>query len=320
MTEPDGALCQIVIEREDGLGADNPRFVVNGEDRRWLVPSDGLEGFGGVEYSVTTEEYAQYDGAYLLAERVPARDRTITAEAQFGRAEARDEARAFFIPRREYVVHCTYLGRTTRAVGRQYAFDLSTDNVWGRQTLTWTFLALDPFWASEADRSFDLAEATPRRGFPFCSYATRVAPEPAAAAARAAAPVERHVAGFVVGVLSRKIPMTNAGDVTAYPRFEVTASGDVAKPLLTIYDSAGAEVSHVGLDLTLRAGDRLVIDFSARPTSVELNGQNVANRITVGSALATGIEVGDFSLGWSAESGDAALSVRPSIRERYTSA
>ena len=319
----DGRECVIRIVRDDGLGDLNPTFLVDQD--RWRVPSDGLEGFGGVAYEVSTQPYAQYDGSYLLSERVPERDRTIVAHAWFDPREARAEAERFFIPRRSYEVHVTYMGRTRYFVGRQYALDLSTGNVWGRLELTWTCLATDPMWLSEDEKRFDIAEAVGGFGFPFMSLAepweleAQGEPEAAEGVEEEDGTIDYLIGGFVVGVLSDQIAMDNGGAVTAYPRFDISAAGDVVRPEITVTDASGAVVCEVGLDLTLHDGDALTVDFSSRPTTVELSGENVSHLVTSGSTLAAGIEVGEFSLGWSAESGDAALSVRPSIRERYLS-
>ena len=97
----------------------------------------------------------------------------------------------------------------------------------------------------------------------------------------------------------------------------MSATGDVANPVIAVRDRLGAEIGHVGLALTLHDGDTLTIDFSARPTTLELNGGNVSHLVTRGSTLATGIGVGRFSVSWKADSGDAALHVVPTIRERY---
>lgn len=316
----DGRECVIWVEREDGKGGANPRFTFDQD--RWRIPSDGLEGFGGVEYEVSTQAYAQYDGSYLLNERIPERDRTITADAWFDPAEARAEATAFFIPRRLYTVHCAYMGRSRYFTGRQYAFEVTTGNVWGRVQLTWTCLSIEPMWLSEDEKRFDIAEAKSKRGFSFVSYLHRVAPEPEAEAASSRAVpggIERHVQGFVVGVLANRIEMTNGGNATAYPRFDITATGEVRNPRVAIEDESGAVVCEFGIGVTMRDGDRIVVDFSARPTTIEMNGENVSHLVTAGSTLATGIEVGDFTLTWDAEFGDAALHIEPTIRERYTS-
>lgn len=318
--------------RDDGRGDDNPRFEFDQD--RWRVPSDGLDGFGGVEYDVSTQPYAQYDGSYLLSERVPETDRTIVAHAWFDPREARAEAERFFIPRRQYEVHVTYMGRTRYFTGRQYAFELSTGNVWGRLELTWTCLSIDPMWFGEDEHSFDIVEAERKFRFPFLSFAERVAPQPGGDEAEdgpgpASAPaqeaetgsefVERHIAGFLVGVTSQRIRFENAGASVTYPRFDISATGDVANPSVTVEDESGETVCEFGIAVTLHDGDLLVVDFSARPTTIELNGENVSHLVTAGSTLATGVEVGEFWVTWSAESGDASLHVVPSVRERYVS-
>lgn len=294
------------IVRDDGLGELNPSFLIDGRD--WYLCQDGMEGFDGLSHAVSTGDYAQYDGGYLLAERTGTVDRTITAASRFsriGRQDARDEAEAFFIAGRPYEVHVEYAGHERWCAGRQYAVSLPVAPRGGTQKLTWTLLCLDPYLMSEDEKSVDLVEAAKRRGFPFMSPAQRSA-------------AEGRVAGFVVGVIRNRVSMRNDGHAVAYPRFDVTATDDVSNPSIKVLDASGAVVGSVGLNLSLAAGDRLVIDFTARPTAIKLNGENVSSKVTRGSTLATGIPVGAFAVEWSAESGDAALSVVPSIRERYT--
>ena len=299
----------ITIVRLDGAG-DDPTFVIG--RGRWHLERDGLEGFDGVPHSVSTQDYAQYDGAYLLGERVGTADRTISAAAIGDVAELREEAERFFIPGREYEVHVMAEGRSRYLVGRQYAFSLTVDNRAHAQRLSWTVLSLDPMLLSEDAHSYDIVEADRRRGFPFVSHVERLAPGLGAGSAAAG-----HVAGFVAGVLSKRIAMTNSGDATAYPRFEIRATGPVVNPSVSVLDRSGAEVTRFGVVLEMSAGDELVVDYSTRPTLVELNGENALNRVAAGSTLATGIGVGDFTVTWSAESGDASLHVTPTIRERY---
>ncbi len=296
----------VTIVRDDGLGEGNPRFVIDGT--RWFLVNGGLEGFDGVGYEVSTGDYAQYDGAYLLGERSGTVDRTITARALVGRFAARREAEQFFVARRSYEVHVEYAGRSRYFVGRQYGFRLSVDPGDGVQELVWTALALDPYWLSEDEKRFDLAEAEGKAGFAFCSWGARKSP-----------PGFVHVAGFVAGVIRREIWMDNAGGATAYPRFDVSATGEVKNPVIRILDAAGAEQMRVSLTVDLSAGDALTFDFSARPTLVLLNGEDASHLVRPGSTLAAGVEPGRFQVVWSADEGDAALSILPSIRERYAS-
>lgn len=295
----------IKIVRDDGLGEENPVFAIDG--KRWHLVKDGLENFDGVGYEVASEDYAQYDGAYLLGERSGAIDRTVTARSRIGRDVARREAERFFVARRSYEVHVEYAGRARYCVGRQYGFRAAVEPYAGEQGLVWTLLSLDPYWLSEDEKRFDLAAAEGKAGFSFCSFVDRsIAP--------AEAP---HVRGFAVGVIRKEIWMDNAGSAAAYPRFDVEASGDVKNPVLSVVDASGTELVRVALTVDLRAGDAFSVDFAQRPTSITLNGENASHLVRPGSTLAAGIEPGRFKVEWSADDGDAALRILPSIRERY---
>lgn len=297
----------IKIIREDGRGEQNPAFVIDG--RRWSLVQDGLENFDGIGYEVSTQDYAQYDGACLMTERSGTVDRTISARSRIGREAARREAERFFIARRAYEVHVEYAGRARYCIGRQYGFRTAVEPCSDKQGLTWTFLALEPYWMSEDEKRFDLAKAEGKAGFSFCSYAAHEA-QPSAFL---------HVRGFVAGVIRKEIWMDNGGGATAYPRFDVTVSADVKNPVITAENEAGEELLRVALTVDLHAGDAFAIDFSKRPTSVTLNGRNASHLVKPGSTLASGIEPGRFLVKWNADSGDASMRILPSIRERFAS-
>lgn len=294
----------IEIERDDGLGEENPRLLADGT--RWRVEIGGLENFGGVTYELSTQAYAQYDGSLLTSERTPEQDRTMVLAARFDAAEARDEAMAFFIPHREYTVRCTLLGRTRHFTGRQYALAVDLGSLALPTRVTWTCLSTQPFWLSEDEHGYDLAEAQGKRGFPFISFTEASAGDPVCAI------------GFVVGVISHATKLVNKGHVPTYPRFTISASGSVRHPSVKVIDATGAAVLDVTVLTDLVDGDELVLDFESRPTTIELNGQNVSHLVRPGSTLAASIGVGRYDVEWSAESGDASMRVVPSIRERYT--
>lgn len=305
----------IEITRDDGLGQRNPRLVADGS--RWRVEEGGLEGFGGVSYEVSSREYAQYDGAALLAERTPVQDRTIVLAARGNSGAARDEAMGFFIPHREYTVRCTAMGRTRHFKGRQYAMEVELGSLARPTRVTWTCISMQPFWLSEDEHGVDIAEAEGRRGFPFVSLADRFAPEPEGD--RSDGDRAGHVAGFVVGVVSNTVSLTNGGHVPTYPRFTVTCTGGtVVNPTVRVLDRNGGTAMEVAMGATMADGDVLVLDFGERPTVITLNGRNVTHLARPGSTLAASIGVGRYTVEWGADSGDAAMRVVPSIRERYT--
>ena len=302
----------ITVERDDG------RSLVLGPSSRWRVAWEGLDGFDGLDREISVRDYAQYDGARATGARVPAKDRTISAIGLGDPSSLRAEAEAFFVAGRSYTVHVEAGGRRRMSRAEHYGLHLATDNATGHQLLEWTFMSLDPYWLGEDERGYDVAEAVGGFGFPFMSLAEPwELPAQLADAEEDEGQVDYLIGGFVVGVLSHRIEMENEGGATAYPRFVISATGEVVRPSVAVYDSSGAEVCRFGVAVTLNAGDELVIDFSARPTTIELNGENVSNMALPGSTLATGIEPGTFELGWSAESGDAAMSVKPYIRDRF---
>lgn len=306
----------ITIVRDDGHGERNPAFKIDGKP--WTVLRGGLEGFDGVEHEVTTQAFAQYDGSTVLWQRTPEVDRTVSFGAVGSIPELRAEVDSFFRSGSAYEVHVLAEGRRRFARAVQLSLRQATDNNSGVQLATWTFLSPDPLWMSDEEKSFDLAKATRRFGFPFVSYKERMAPTMLEVDAYAQS-MEKHVDGFVAGVLAKEYTLVNGGAATAYPRFEVKATAAVVNPTFSIKDQDGSVVCTFGITKSLAKGDVLVVDFSARPTAITLNGENIANLATPGSTLATGIEPGEYSLNWDADSGSASLSIVPTIRERYLS-
>lgn len=313
----------ILIVRDDGLGNANPSFLI--DNRTWYVAKDGLDGFDGIESSVSTKDYAIYDGGFLLGERSTVKDRTITAWYVGDQATGRAEAESFFRSGYRYDVHINAEGRKRWFSARQNKLTLTVDNTCDRQKLIWTCIALDPYLISEDEKSFDLAAAVGKHGFPFVSFAERYAPTPEPAKARAmvlaATEPERpaNIKGFITGVISRKINMRVGGSAVAFPRFEIAATGDVVNPALEVENIANGQVAcNIGLSLSMKAGDTLVIDFDQRPTTIELNGQNVSQRVLPGSRLICSLEPDVWQVSWSSQSGDASMHVTPTIRERYS--
>ena len=255
-----------------------------------------------------------------MRERTPEQDRTLVLSARFDAGEARDEAMGFFIPHRTYTVRCTALGRTRHFIGVQYALAVDLGSLSLPTRVTWTCLCSQPFWLSEDEHGYDIAEAQGRRGFPFVSLTNRVAPPAPTINSKTSeiAATAYHVAGFVVGVISHATRLVNAGHVPTYPRFVVTATGNVKNPHIKVVDALGADAMDVTVLVDMTEGDVLILDFESRPTAIELNSSNVSHLVKPGSTLAASIGVGTYDVEWSAESGDVSMQVVPSIRERYT--
>lgn len=312
------------IVRDDGLGDSNPSFLLG--SGRWHIEKGGLEGYDGLDSEVSSDAYAVYDGSYLLGERSGNKDRTITAFYTGPQQEGRSEAESFFRAGYRYDVHVD-TGQVRRWFScRQCAMALPISPDSGFQQLMWTCIALDPYFLSEDSRSFNMAEAKRKFGFPYCSFAQRWAPTPEATNEAAADTVygkngvaqPAHIKGMVFGVISRNIAMDIGGNAPTFPRFDIKATGDVTTPQVTVKDAAGATVCSFGLAVTMKAGDVLVVDFATHPTTFQLNGADVSQRATAGSTLTCALNPGRSHVSWSAAGGDASMGLVPTIRDRFS--
>lgn len=296
------------IVRDDGK-----EFAIDNE--RWLVPNDGLENWAELPYSVSTEESAQYDGGVVTNRRVSVVDRSVTAELADWRenAKARAEVISFFSPKHEYEAHLTYQGRTRWCGGVQYAFKCSVGNVYEPCSFTWTILCPQPFLLSEDDYGKDIAAVEPKFGFPFMSALDRVGSGSELA----------HQRGFQAGVRveGKTASLDNDGDLEAWPRFVITAGGQVVNPVVSVKtDITDTSYSYAYIQIwtTLEAGDVLVVDTESRPPSVTVNGAN-ANNLVDHLAEFTGMRLGlgTSKVSYSATEGDAFMSVYIYYRKRY---
>lgn len=135
------------IEREDG-----ELFII--DDTEWRIPNDGLSGWHTTNSNISMFENTYSDGSIITQQRVPAVDRTITAEARDSSASnmLRTVAERFFVPHKTYYVYATYMGRTRKFEGVQAAFTLSEGNIHKPITLVWTITCPSPY-SSDSEQS-----------------------------------------------------------------------------------------------------------------------------------------------------------------------
>ena len=293
--------CNVVVRivRDDGR-----EFVIDGGD--WKLESDGLAGWAELSHEVSTVDNAGYDGATVTSSRVGLSERTVTAVSRQGSdaAAMRAYAVSFFNPKHEFDVHLTYQGRTRWCHGVQSGFSCPTGNVYQRVEITWTLLCPDPFLMSEGDFGKDIAEVVGKYGFPFSSCV------------QASGGAYGHV--FSDGFIASKrqfspiVEITNDGDVDTWCRAVLVASGEVVNPKLTQGDE------YVRIVTTMEEGDEVVIDFTHRPPTVTLNGENAIHLCDRTSSF-TGMRMkpGKVELGYGADSGENMLSVSVFYHERY---
>lgn len=284
------------IVRDDGQ-----EFAI--DNRRWLIPNDGLENWANLPHSVSVQENASYDGGTVANRRITTVDRSVHAvlrnPSENGRA--RLDAVKFFNPKHAFSAYITYQGRTLWCEGVQAGFVCETGNVYRPVEFDWTLMCPMPFLLSVDDFGKDIARIRGKFGFPVHSVI-------------ASTPAGVYKSGFVAGAydFAGSVDVDNDGDLPTFPLVDVKAGGAVVNPKISIGDKF---VRYVG---SMTDGDSLLIDFTQRPPRVEFNGANAINNVDRASTF-TGfaIEVGDNEFTYTADEGENVLSVVLRYHKRY---
>lgn len=284
------------IVRDDGQ-----EFAI--DNRRWMIPNDGLENWANLPHSVSVQENASYDGGTVTNRRITTVDRSVHAVLRDpGENErARLDAVMFFNPKHFFAAYLTYQGRTLWCEGAQAGFTCDTGNVYQPVEFDWTLMCPMPFLLSVDDFGKDVARIRGKFGFPVHSVI-------------ASTPTGVYKRGFIAGAydFAGSVDIDNDGDLPTFPRVEVKADGAVVNPKISIGDKF---VRYVG---SMTDGDSLLIDFTQRPPRVEFNGANAINNVDRASTF-TGfaIEVGDNEFTYTADSGENVMSVVLRYHKRY---
>lgn len=274
-------------------------------DNEWRIPNDGLENWATLPLEVSSTEIPSYDGGIITESRVKSQDRSITAVCRDKKMDFwRSYALKFFLPGRDYEVHLTYKGRTRWAKGKLIGFKASEWNIYKPVEIVFTILCPNPYLQSEGNFGKDIAQVSPRFGFPFMSFL----------------PVsEGSVAGFNKGFIVSKyefdqeVNINNDGDVPSGIRAVVRAQGKVTNPRLDI--GAG----YIRILQTMQQGDELTLDATSRPPAVKLNGSNAMHLVDrESSILNMMVGVGETTISYDADDGYQNMSVAVYFNKQYT--
>lgn len=307
-------------------------------DGDWRIPSDGLENWANLPYSVALTEIPVTDGGMVLSKRVSSVDRTITAIANGKYPDRlRAEAIAFFNPKFSYEVEMTYMGRTRKCSGEQAGFKASEHNIYKKPEITWTILCADPYLTEADGLSVSMDRTLGRFGFPWHSQISQVTEVmegsfgfpwysllpnddlPSGAVfgkyvTKNVGPSDMLRDGFIVGVHETidSINVSADGDVASGVRFVARVSnGSVLNPTLRI------GYAYARMNAKLKSKDVLVIDTTQLPPVVEVNGKNAAHLLDRRSDL-MGLKIGsDATVTYDADEGQENMSVEFSYRNRY---
>lgn len=226
----------------------------------WMLAADGLDDFLDLPLEVSTSPNVLTDGSSLVGKRVEECERTASVVyAGADVADARNEALSFFNPKFSFSVHVTHLGRTRWCEGEllEASFPLvkETYGVSGAFTL----LCCDPYMRSESGNENSLTDSKPMFGFPYVCHAR--APMPDGKKYPVGAPAD-------VAIYDGQNTVYNSGDVETAYKIVCRFNGSVSNPTFT------KDGRFVKLLRQFADHDELVIDFTAAPPRVTVNGQN----------------------------------------------
>lgn len=246
---------KIRIVRSDGA-----EFLM-GYGTDWKVPSDGLENWANLSYTVDTSKNVLTDGSSLVGKRIEETDRTMKA-SYHGNDPIRERGKAlsFFNSRFSFRAFLSYMGRERFAEGELYGFKLSSGNIARPMELTFTLLCLNPFLMDPDGNDKSLTDSLPMFGFPYVSHVRQQLPNG-----------EQKPVGSLASKLlfDEQNTIYNNGDVPCNFAAEVSFDGTVVNPTIT------KDGKHVTVMREFAEGETLRIDFTAAPPTVTANGENV---------------------------------------------
>lgn len=276
---------------------DNKEFLIDGTD--WNIPSGGLEGFGMFENNIITADYAAGDGGFITSKRLGVKDRTITAKSRIVHLNEilRRAATSFFRPGANYKVYVTYMGETRWCEGVIHAFSLPAENIHRKMTMMVTFLSPDPYLKSYDDFGKNIAEVVGMSGFPYLCSVTPGTIQGTTAGRR---------------FFAEKVLLENDGDVEAYCKVVIRASGDVTNPKITVNDH------YVKVLDVMKANDVIIMDFTQRPPRITKNGINCVGKCDRTSDFdKMSLAVGNSEVSFAADYGSNLLDVSIYYNKQY---
>lgn len=274
------------LVRDDGA-----ELVVDGSDWGALT----IDGAATPGYEIFSEKRAVGDGSIITGKRVNARDLTITANVIDTAYNdiLRNQALAFFSPKRQYKIYLSYMGRSFWIDGSLSAFSCPNQYIYNPQEFTALFFCPNTYWNSLDDFGQDIASESPRWGFPY---------------------MDNPDYGVLVSLynFSRQVVFDYDGDVPTAFTAELTADATVVNPQLN-KDGYFVKI----LD-TMQAGDRIVIDFGVQKVGITKNGENIINKVDRASNFTDILmEPGANTISYQAQSGDNNLHVVLRYHKKY---
>lgn len=288
------------------------RTICMGRDAKGRLQEFGLTkvtGLESAEYELTTSDTAMSDGVTVDGKRVKQRAIVIEATARNVKNNSitRQNLIKFFNPK--YTGEM-YINRS--GVERVIQFELENGVEFSAETTLDADLSFQvnlmcpkPYLLDTSDFGRSMAAQTPLFAFPFYSLASRMETGKLDYPAKARGLL---LGGITTGyrTLTQNALLANNGDVPTGLKIKFMAvGGEVVNPQILKVNTG----EYMRVVVTLQKGDELVVDTTPRNQVIELNGENIYQKIDRTSTPFQ-IEVGDNVLRYDADEGYTNLDVR----------
>jgi len=280
------------------------RFGMSGTGERREFGITKIEGLESSELEISRTDNALVDGATVDGKRIKCRPVHLEATLRDDRNNAVNRQRIikFFNPKYTGQLTVDHSG-TRRTIGYElegWNFVAKNGNVHNRLSIVADLVCPDPFWKNTDNFGRNMADISRHIAFPWRVVREKAAvPDPYRCLA---------LPGQITGyrTLTRKVHLPNDGDVPAGVQVQFIAErGPCLNPVIELSGSG----RFVRVKTAMEQGDVLVVDTRKRHQVIELNGENVYQRIDRLSDPFE-LEVGDNFLEYGADENYTNLDVR----------
>lgn len=261
-----------------------------------------IEGLESSELEISTTDNALVDGTHVDGKRILKRPIHLEASFRDDRDSPADrqEIIRFFNPKYTGLLVVSYSGTTRKISYELEGWNFVKNSVHGRLSFVADLMCPSPYLEHMDDFGRNLAEITKQIAFPWRVTEKKVrAPEPYKGLT---------LAGQITGYrrMKKQVLLDNDGDVPAGLRIVFTATrGLVRNPQISLVGTG----KYVRIVTDMIQKDSLLVDTNDRHQVIELNGENVYNRIDRMSEPFK-LEPGSNVLEYDAEEGYMNLDVR----------
>jgi len=253
-----------------------------------------VNGIDTLSNSLTIKDYANGDGAYLVAERVPKRDIELTLITRTIATDAYKKAfLSFFNVKDNFIINIVFdsYSRWINAKLAGLKMDLYARDYY---KIKMSFVCVDPFFNSADNFGKNIAAVVGNFGFP---YMRKIDEQ----------------WSFSDFAFNKSVTVENNGDVETNMLIRLKFSGDVENPKIT------NGTHYIRLIDNMVAGDEVVIDMENN--TITKNGVNCIRLVDRTSSFSgMKIKQGDNTIGYEADNGDAAMSVSLYYNLKYLGA